>query len=98
MKKNFQDIIAKAMTDENFLNEFLSDPLKATEGFDLSDEEIAALQTVDHEELVKIGEELGERISKGYIDLQLLDAIAGHSSTQHTSHVSHVSIQPPGGQ
>ncbi len=96
--KNFKDIIARAMTDENFLNEFLSDPVKATSDYELSDEEVAALKAIDHEELTQIGDELGERISKGYIDLEMLDMIGGHDSTTHTSHTSHSKDTEPEAQ
>jgi len=92
-KKGFKDIVARAMTDDDFLNEFLSDPLKASNDYDLSKEEIAALNTIDKGELAKVGEELGERISKGYLDFTMLslgipDEGPGHSSTHTNTHGS----------
>jgi len=90
---NFKDIVARAMTDDDFLNEFLSDPLKAAADYDLSQEEIAALSTIDKEELVQVGQELGERISKGYLDLSLLsinglDGDPSHDSSHTNTHTS----------
>ena len=88
--KSFKDIVARAMTDDNFLNEFLSDPLKATADYNLSEDEIAALNSIDKRELTQVGQELGERISKGYLDLTILslETEPGHLSTHTNSHLS----------
>lgn len=48
-RKTFKDIVARAMTDDDFLNEFLSDPVKATTDYDLSEEEFAALNAIDRQ-------------------------------------------------
>jgi len=88
----FQDIVARAMTDEEFLGELLKDPVKATAVYDLSKEEVEALNAIDQESLAQIGDELGERISKGYLDLQVMDMLATHSS-HHSSHSKDVALQ-----
>lgn len=89
---NFKDIIARAMTDDDFLNEFLSDPIKAAADYNLSEDEIAALSTIDKEELAQVGQELGERISKGYLDFSMLSLIGpeepGHNSSHTNTHTS----------
>ena len=93
-KNNFKDIIARAMTDDDFLNEFLSDPIKAAADYNLTEDEIAALSTIDKEELAQVGQELGERISKGYLDFTMLNINGigledpGHNSTHTNSHSS----------
>jgi hypothetical protein len=93
-KSSFQDLIARAMTDESFLNEFLQDPVKAAADYNLSEEEIAALNAVDRESLEQIGDELGERISKGYLDLSLVDALTSHSSTHSSVSHSNDEVKP----
>ena len=94
-KSKFQDIVSRAMTDEDFLNEFLSDPMKATADYNLSKEEASALNAINREELAQIGDELGERISKGYIDLSMLDMIAEHQSQHTNNHASTHDKKPP---
>ncbi len=88
MNKTFKDIVARAMTDDDFLNEFLSDPLKATADYNLTQDEIAALNTIDKGELAQIGEELGERISKGYIDFSLLTLTFGQEPAHTSEHTN----------
>jgi hypothetical protein len=87
---NFKDIIARAMTDDDFLNEFLSDPIKAAADYNLSEDEIAALSTIDKEELEQVGQELGERISKGYLDFSMLSLSGGgpEEPGHHSSHTN----------
>ncbi len=85
--KKINDVISKAIMDENFRREFLQDPIKATEGFGLSQEEIAKLSEIDLSELNQVNAELEERLSKSFINLPSLgeDEEMYHSS----SHVNH---------
>ncbi|MGE5342491.1 MAG: Os1348 family NHLP clan protein [Candidatus Omnitrophota bacterium] len=95
---NFKEIIGRAMTDEDFLNEFLSDPVKASSDYNLSEEEKTALKAINCEELSKIGTELTERISKSFIDLSTLLACegdVGHTSSHTNTHASTHSKNSP---
>lgn len=80
--KKLNEIITKAIMDEDFRKEFLTNPVKASEGFGLSDEEIAELQNVDLSELEQVNAELEERLSKSFINLPELgeDEAADHRS------------------
>lgn len=91
MSNSYKDIVARAMTDEDFLNEFLTDTLKATSDYNLSQDEVAALHCIDRNELHQIGEELGERISKGYLDLSLLN-LAMDASTDPAHNSQHTNL------
>lgn len=99
--KKLNDVITKAVMDEDFRKEFLSNPEKAAEGFGLSAEEIAELHAIDLSELTQVNAELEERLSKSFINLPTIDdpdgnkgarghsshssGSAGHNSTSHSS-------------
>lgn len=59
-----QEIITKAVTDEEFRNLLLSDPEKALEGYELADEETIALKALEREEFEAAASELDERVSR----------------------------------
>lgn len=80
-------IIAKAIMDEEFREEFLQDPIKASEPFHLNPEEIAQLRTVELSELAQVNVELEERLSKSFINLPAIES----NSAEHTSHGSNSS-------
>ncbi|MGD2091725.1 MAG: hypothetical protein PVH61_36465 [Candidatus Aminicenantes bacterium] len=72
---------------------FLRPCFKAAADYKLSEDEIAALNTIDKEELGQVGQELGERISKGYLDFTLLSLQVqpdqpGHNSSHTNTHNS----------
>ncbi len=58
-KEQIHDLIAKAMADEQFKAALMEDPRKAA-GFDLTDEQVAALKEADFPR----AEGLDERLSK----------------------------------
>lgn len=80
-------IISRVVTDEQFRSSFLTDPVKACEGYDLSDAEIAELKSINLVEISAVNAELEERLSKSFINLPQLgeDEEMGHSDL-HTSH------------
>lgn len=79
------EIISKVIVDTNFRTEFLNDPIKATEKFDLSDNEQAQLRAIDLNELTQVNTELEERLSKSFINLPSIDK---GEDAEHTSHGS----------
>lgn len=83
--KKLNEVITKALVNEDFRKEFLSDPMKASEGFNLTETELAQLRSVDLSELSQVNTELEERLSKSFINLPNLDA---NSDGEHTSHSS----------
>jgi hypothetical protein len=63
-KEAVQQIIGKAVTDAEFRNTLFADPNKALEGYDLTEQEIAGLKTLDAETMDTMAGNLDERISK----------------------------------
>lgn len=79
------EVISKAIMDEDFRKSFLSDPMNAVEGFNLSEEEIAELKSIDLTELEQVNNEMEERLSKSFINLPDVD---GDDDPYHSSHIS----------
>lgn len=65
MSDTVLEIIARAVNDEEFRKLLFTDPDKALEGYNLSDEERALLSSLDEESLATYGGELGDRTTKG---------------------------------
>jgi hypothetical protein len=63
-KEVVQQIIGRAVTDAEFRNNLFADPDKALEGYDLTEQEIAGLKTLDAETMDTMAGNLDERISK----------------------------------
>lgn len=59
-----QDIIIKAVTDKEYRELLFSDPDKALEEFDLTDEEIEGLKGLEREKFDVAADELEERVSR----------------------------------
>ncbi|MDP8262331.1 MAG: Franean1_4349 family RiPP [Candidatus Ancaeobacter aquaticus] len=63
-KQGMEKIFGKAVTDEVFRGQLLSDPDSALAGSDLSEDEIQAIKAMDKESIEKFVGGLDERISK----------------------------------
>jgi hypothetical protein len=72
-----QKIIIKAVTDEDYRELLFSEPDKALEGFELSDEEIASLKALERDQFNASIGELEERMSRAGIGLGSLSKQAG---------------------
>ena len=59
-----QNLIGRAVMDEAFRKLLFSDPDKAFEGYDLTQEEKAILSDLDPEEVASFAGKLDERITK----------------------------------
>ncbi len=63
-KEAVQTVIGRAVTDAAFRQVLFAEPEKALTGYDLSRDEIAALQALDAEEMAAFAGSLEARISK----------------------------------
>jgi hypothetical protein len=59
-----QNLIGRAVMDAEFRNLLFSDPDKAFEGYDLTEEEKNVLRNLDAEEVASFAGKLDERITK----------------------------------
>jgi hypothetical protein len=59
-----QAVIGRAVTDAGFREALFADPAQALAGYDLSAEEMAALEALDAEQVAAFAGTLDERISK----------------------------------
>ncbi len=64
-KQAVEQILGRIVTDEDFRKLFFSNPEKALEGYDLSDEEREALLETKKEDVEGFSRKLDERITKG---------------------------------
>jgi hypothetical protein len=62
-----QAVIGKAVLDSEFREALFADPDKALEGYELTEEEVAALKAIDAETMESFAGSLDERISKAWI-------------------------------
>lgn len=60
-----QMIIGRAATDPQFRKRLIKNAVKACEGYDLTEEELAALEALDGESLEAFAGKLPPRITKG---------------------------------
>ena len=65
MSEAFEQIIEKAVNDDAFRDLLLKDPMKATEGYQLTDEERDLLKNIDEGQLTTFAGGLGDRTTKG---------------------------------
>jgi hypothetical protein len=89
-KEAVEAIIGKAVTDSEFREALFADPDKALEGFELTEQEVAALKAIDAETMESFAGALDERISKA------LMAFGGGLSG--TGYVDPGGEVPPGAQ
>lgn len=70
LRQAFEQLISRALSDEGFRAQLIEDPEKAAlrMGLTLAPYELAALKTLDQNELASLIEELDERVSKTGID------------------------------
>jgi hypothetical protein len=67
-KEALQAVIGKAVMDSEFREALFADPDQALEGYELTEEEVAALKAVDAETMESFAGSLDERISKSLIE------------------------------
>ena len=63
-KENVEQIIGKAVTDADYRELLFSEPDKALEGYELTEEESTALKGIEREKLDEVVTEIEERISR----------------------------------
>jgi hypothetical protein len=66
-KEALQAVIGKAVLDSEFREALFADPDQALEGYELTEEEVAALKAIDAETMESFAGSLDERISKAWI-------------------------------
>lgn len=66
-KEALQAVIGKAVLDSEFREALFADPDQALEGYELTEEEVAALKTIDTETVESFAGSLDERISKVFL-------------------------------
>jgi hypothetical protein len=66
-KEAVQAVISKAVSDDKFREALFADPDRALHGYDLTEDEIAALKKIDAESMQSLTGNLDERISKAFI-------------------------------
>ena len=65
MSEAFEQIIERAVEDEKFRNLLLTDPDKATQWYQLTDDERELLKNIDEDQLDTFAGVLGDRTVKG---------------------------------
>ncbi len=65
MSEAFEQIIERAVKDQAFRDLILKDPMKATEGYQVTDEERDLLKNIDEDQLTTFAGGLGDRTTKG---------------------------------
>ena len=65
-----QNIIGRAVMDEAFRKLLFSDPDKAFEGYDLTEEEKKILRALDADEVASFAGKLDERITKAKMQIR----------------------------
>jgi hypothetical protein len=76
-KEAVQAVIGKAVTESEFRELLFANPEEALEGFELTEEEMAALKAIDAETMESFAGDLDERISKSLIGSVAGEAFAG---------------------
>jgi Ribosomally synthesized peptide prototyped by Frankia Franean1_4349. len=62
--ENVQTIIGRAIIEPEYRDLLFNDPAKAMEGYDLTKEELQALESIEKEKLNTLANDLEERVSK----------------------------------
>jgi hypothetical protein len=68
--ENVQTIVGRAILEPEYRTLLFSDPTKALEGYDLTEEETQALKSMDKGKVDLLANDLEERISKSGLFLQ----------------------------
>lgn len=66
-KEAVQAVISKAVADDKFRETLFASPDKALQGYDLTEDEVAALKKIDAETMQSLAGTLDERISKSFV-------------------------------
>ncbi|NIV38151.1 MAG: hypothetical protein GWN58_54670 [Anaerolineae bacterium] len=66
-KQEVQEVIGRAVTDSEFRKALFADPDEALAGYELTEDEIVALKSVDAETMKSFAGSLDERISKAFV-------------------------------
>ena len=66
-KEAVQAVIGKAVMESEFRELLFANPDQALEGYELTDEEMAALKAIDAETMESFAGSLDERISKAFV-------------------------------
>jgi len=66
-KEVVQAVISKAVSDDKFREALFANPDHALQGYDLTEDEIAALKKIDSETMQALAGNLDERISKAFV-------------------------------
>ena len=69
------EVLVRAITDDQFRAVLLSDPDKALENFDLTTEEIETLKSIQDDSFDFLASELEDRKSRVGIDISVVDAL-----------------------
>ena len=68
-QEDIKEIIARAMTDAEYKEMLFSDPDKALEGYELSEDEASALKGLENEHFDATAVELEERVSRAGVGI-----------------------------
>ena len=75
-KESVEAVVGKAVLDSQFREALFADPEEVLAGYELTEEETAALRAIDFETMESFAGILEERISKmSFVPFQLIDGI-----------------------
>jgi hypothetical protein len=80
--ESVEQIIGKAIVDGEYRELLFSDPNKALEGYELTEEESAALRGIEREKLDEVATEIEERISRSGLSLSSPDILTNTHSKE----------------
>lgn len=66
MSEAFEEIIERAVKDNEFRGLLLKNPSKAVEGYEVTEDELDLLENIDEEQLTTFAGGLGDRTTKGH--------------------------------
>lgn len=78
-EKDVQFLIGRAVTDSAFRQLLFTDPKKAMQGYELTEEEIESIKRIEQEQFEDIAGELDERISRAGFSAQFFSKIPGEN-------------------
>lgn len=71
-RKAVEAVVAKMLEDEKFRFAVMANPDEAYAGYDLSEQEVAALKKLDAETIENMAGQLDERVSKATLVAEML--------------------------
>lgn len=80
--ESVEQVIEKAIVDGEYRELLFSDPDKALEGFELTEEENTALRGIEREKLDSVVTEIEERISRAGLSLSASDILTNTQSKE----------------